>query len=203
MKSALEQTTDVPSSWCADLQGWHSTDPIFARLIEEVKPKRIIEVGSWKGASAIHMAGLTKPLGTCIYCVDTWLGGVDHMLSYSPIDHIPKKEGYPQLYYQFLHNVRESGHADRIFPIPNSSPNGARYLKAKGIKADLIYIDGSHEAMDVMADIVLYRECLEEGGIMFGDDFAFPGVAQAVTQWLTQNPHRNGFVEDSGFWIIK
>lgn len=203
MKSALEQITDIPEKWEVDLQGWHSTDPIFKKLINEVRPKRIIEVGSWKGASALHMASLTKELQTCIYCVDTWLGGVDHLLSEKPQDHIPKKEGYPQLYYQFLHNVKESGFGERIFPIPASSCAAAIYLKQKGIKADLIYIDGDHTTHGCLLDIILYQDCLAEGGVMFGDDWAWPTVRSAVTQYLEKKPHKKGFVEDSGHWIIK
>lgn len=203
MKSALEQLTNVPEKWEVDLQGWHSTDPIFKRLIDEVRPNRIIEVGSWKGASAIHMASLTKELGTCIYCVDTWLGGVDHMLSSLQQDRIPRKEGYPHLYYQFLHNVKESGYGDRIFPIQNTSTNVARFLKAQAFQADLIYIDGDHTHEGCLLDIIMYFDLLREGGVMFGDDWSFPGVEKAVKQYLQNKPERQGFVEDSGFWIIK
>lgn len=203
MKSALEQITNVPEKWSVDLQGWNSTAPIFEKLISELKPKRIIEVGSWKGASALHMASLTKDTGACIYCVDTWLGGVDHLMSDLPQDHIPKLEGYPQLYYQFLHNVKESGFGDRIFPVPASSSAAAVYLKEKGIRAELIYIDGDHTTPGCLLDILLYQECLSEGGVMFGDDYGFPTVAAAVQQYLAKRPNKQGFVEDSGHWIIK
>ena len=40
----------------ADLQGWGSTSGVFKKYFDIVNPKLVIEVGSWKGASAIHMA---------------------------------------------------------------------------------------------------------------------------------------------------
>jgi hypothetical protein len=38
-----------------DVQGWGSTHPIFHILIDAIRPATIVELGSWKGASAIHM----------------------------------------------------------------------------------------------------------------------------------------------------
>lgn len=48
--------------------------PIFRYVISQLKPKLIIEVGTWKGASAVHMAELCKEYeidGAEIVCVDT------------------------------------------------------------------------------------------------------------------------------------
>lgn len=206
MKSALDQITDCKPIG-VDLQGWHSQDPIFQTIIDQVRPKRIIEVGSWKGASAVHMADLTRDLGTCIYCVDTWLGGVDHLLAndagIKPAEnHIQRLDGYPQLYHQFLHNVRESGHGDRIFPLPQTSTNGARYLRAKGIAAELIYLDGSHEFEDVALDILMYLPLLAPGGVLLGDDWSFPGVQKAVVNFLGKKPEYAGEREGE-FWTLR
>lgn len=43
-----------------DMQGWSSTDPVFEEIIQQLKPRKIVEVGTWKGGSAIHMAELCK-----------------------------------------------------------------------------------------------------------------------------------------------
>jgi len=39
-----------------DLQTWTSNDPIFRRTIKECRPSVLIEVGVWKGATAIRWA---------------------------------------------------------------------------------------------------------------------------------------------------
>src|SRR5690349_3453691 len=64
------------SRYQRDITGWQSTHPWFAQIIGQVKPERILEVGTWKGASAIHMAQLAKQVNprAQVLCVDTWLG---------------------------------------------------------------------------------------------------------------------------------
>lgn len=192
-----------------DQQGWHSEHPVFKRLIKESLPNIIVEVGSWKGASAIHMAEITIPWdGQCepptkIYCIDTWLGGIDHELHQEVETSVLQRDhGYPRLYFQFLANVYRAGFKDRIIPIPQTSVNGARYLKAHNIVADLIYIDGSHEYPDALIDIDNYWHLLRPGGIMFGDDLGFEGVAKSVGEFCTHTGVTCEVVAQN-FWVLR
>lgn len=189
-----------------DLQGWHSTDPVFQRLIGEVRPNLIIEVGTWKGASATQMAHLTKTIGleTEIVCVDTWLGAIEFLASdEDPTRSLKLKNGYPSIYYTFLANVVLSGHSDVITPFAQTSINGARWFSAQGTQADLIYIDASHEEADVLADLEAYWPSVRPGGVMFGDDFsaAWPSVIRAVRGFA----QRRGLTlqDDNEFWILR
>ncbi len=186
-----------------DRQGWHSDHPIFKKLIDEIKPQTIIEVGTWKGASAIHMAGLAPEAK--IYCVDTWFGGIDHDVNQEVATSvIPRDDhGYPHLYHQFLANVARAGHQSRIVPIVQTSVNGARLLAAHGIKADLIYVDGSHEFPDALIDMDNYWNlCLRPGGVMFGDDMGFPGVSQSVAKFATHTGETVEVVAQN-FWMFR
>lgn len=159
-----------------DYQGWNSNSPVFGKLIKETSPKTIIEVGTWKGMSAIEMANACDllSLDTKIYCVDTWLGALEFWdeLSHTSERNLFLKNGYPQVYYQFISNVIHKGHQNRIIPLPQTSLIGARYLKRKGITAELIYIDGSHDWEDVIMDMNSYWDILSPGGVMFGDDYS-------------------------------
>ena len=67
----------------ADLQGWNSDHPVLPHLIRQLRLPRIIEVGTWKGRSAIKMALASKVIGlhTEIICVDTFLGSAEHWLA--------------------------------------------------------------------------------------------------------------------------
>ncbi|XP_050236049.1 uncharacterized protein LOC126686069 isoform X2 [Mercurialis annua] len=58
------------------LKGWGSYGDVFSNLIQKVKPKVIIEVGTFLGASSLHMAELTRRLGleTQILCIDDFRG---------------------------------------------------------------------------------------------------------------------------------
>ncbi len=198
----LVQTTDgLPPD--VDWQGWNSTRPIFAELIEAHQPKLIVEVGTWKGCSAAHMAHLAPDAE--IYCIDTWQGGIDHVLSDKPQDAIPKDEfGSPRLYHQFLRNVSSNGSADRIHPIIQTSINGAKLLAHFGMSADMIYIDGSHEYADAYADLCAYWPLVAPGGVMFGDDFrAFPGVFAAVIRFAHEQNLGVKESADHNFWILR
>ena len=125
-----------------DLQGWHGDHPIFAELIDKIKPKVILEVGSWKGQSAITMAKALKNLGifdTRIYCIDTWLGS-EEMMTRRPEDKerdLRLVNGYPTIYNQFLSNIIQTGVFDLITAVPNTSVIGARVVP----NGDLIYVD--------------------------------------------------------------
>lgn len=174
-----------------DPQGWGSNHPIFRTLVAELRPKLIVEVGSWKGASAIHLAGLAREFGLdCpVVCIDTWLGSSEHILGERPAwrESLRSLHGFPQLYYTFLGNVVRAGHANRIIPLPCPSDTGAIVLRAKGLAADLIYIDAAHEEAAVYRDLADYWPLLAPGGALVGDDFAnYPGVRAAALRFALE-----------------
>ena len=187
-----------------DLQGWNSDHPIFDKLVDEIEPKVIVEVGSWKGRSVAHWAAATVALETEIFAVDTWLGGTEHHLSDLAHDDRKLDEcGSPTLYHQFLRNFVGKPEASRIHPLQQTSQNGARILRHFGVQADIIYIDGSHEYEDVYSDLIAYAPLLAAGGRMFGDDFrAFPGVFAAVIRYAHERGHNIQEV-DHNFWILR
>ena len=53
-------------------------------------------------------------------------------------------------------------------------------LKAYDVKADLIFIDAAHGYKDVVAAIESYLPLLSERGVIFGDDYQFEPLANAV-----------------------
>lgn len=167
-----------------EVQGWNSTHPAFAEVIGEVRPKTIIEVGSWRGASAIHMARLAPEAK--IYCVDTWLGSFEHIK-----DGWIQFGGRPNLYNQFLENIDHLG--EHVTPICLPSNIAAKVFAHKKMTADLVYIDGSHEYEDVKADLKNYWPLVNSGGVMFGDDWDWPDVRKAVEEFGTPRIHGNKF----------
>ena len=183
-----------------DVAGWGSDHAIFRELIAELRPRLIIEVGTWKGASALHMAAICDALDieTRILCVDTWLGAYEFIGAIGARD-LQSVYGWPGIYYQFLSNVVQSGQQRRIIPFPQTSLIASRYLWHHQIKADLIYIDGSHDADDVSADIRAYWPLLRKGGVLFGDDYeSFDGVRRAVDA--------SGLaftLQDGRYWVMR
>lgn len=190
-----------------DLQGWNGSSGIFHDLVSKIRPITIIEVGSWKGLSAVTMGKAVKNLelnNTKIHCVDTWLGAVEFWghLADTPERNLLLKNGYPQIYYQFLSNVLHSGLTDVIIPFPNTSSIAANYFKTINMRAQMIYIDASHEEQDVYNDMIAYFALLDNGGVIFGDDFNnWIGVQNAVKRFSNDAQIRYEVVENN-FWVI-
>ena len=65
----------------ADYQGWNWDSEVFEQFVNETQANTVIECGTWKGMSTmkLHKAlqKLNKPFQ--LVCVDTWLGGIEHM----------------------------------------------------------------------------------------------------------------------------
>lgn len=189
--------------WDLDLDGWNGNKPIFDELIAEVRPSMIIEVGAWKGQSTIHMAKAIQSLGLdChITTVDTWLGALEFVDAGGNRD-LMMKNGYPQVYYQFLSNVVRSGVQEFITPLPTTSLIAADWFAKNSTIADLIYIDASHEYRDVLLDLEGYWPLVRDGGLLFGDDYigSWPGVVDAVDEFFASI---NVEVKDQdGFWVV-
>lgn len=163
--------------------------PIYEKCIDLVKPGLVIEVGSFVGESAVHMADVLKRKGkdAAILCVDTWYAGFDHYLGAPEkiVDHF----GRSDLFYRFMANVIERRSQDVIVPFAMDSTNAARVLKWKGILADLIYVDASHEEGDVLRDYDAYWELVRSGGLMLCDDWSgcFPQVIRDGNRFIEKH----------------
>lgn len=181
-----------------DLQGW--MDPNLTTLVQtalEPVPKDIplviIEVGTWKGKSAIMMGNICRDQGfknASIVTVDTWLGAPEfwtHGLNGIERD-LFRVNGYPSVFYTFTKNVKQQGLESIIAPFPISSIQGAHVLTYYQVKADLIYVDAAHEYDAVLADLRAYLPLLKHTGVLCGDDYsnAWPGVMKAVNQFAQE-----------------
>lgn len=78
----------------------------------------------------------------------------------------------------FKANIYE--YKDRIIPIRATSIDGLKILKYLQVKPDMIYIDAGHEFDDVTRDIELALKLFPECKHIFGDDYNWIGVQQAV-----------------------
>ncbi len=124
-------------------------------------PRRVVEIGSFEGRSTLwFLEHLLRHPGSRITCIDTFAGGAEHTAA--------QTEG---LYERFLANLEESGQAQKVEVLRMDSFAGLTQLFASGVRADLVYVDGSHEAPDVLADLVLAFRLLPPGGVVLCDDY--------------------------------
>ena len=164
-------------------EGWGSTHPYFKQYIDQLKPGLIVEVGTWLGGSAIHMARLLRAAGlneSCIICIDTWLGSSEHFMHAEGRRTLKLVNGRATFYDDFMRNVVQHGVQDIILPFSTTSIAAAEVLRECALAPDLIYLDGDHTARGFRADLDLYWEILRPGGCLIGDDFDWEAVQANV-----------------------
>jgi predicted O-methyltransferase YrrM len=71
----------------------------------------------------------------------------------------------------YLSNLKISGFADKVTTITGYSQLELRKLEPQSF--DIIYIDGSHVACDVLSDAVMSWQVLKENGVMIFDDYLY------------------------------
>lgn len=193
------------SKYHNDLSGWGSESPAFSKIFAEYGPRFVIEVGTWKGGSALTMAKLLQNRsGGVILCIDTWLGAIEFWEDQSDptrFQSLNCHHGFPQVYYTFLANVCHAKAQDIIVPFPLHSSSAALWLMRQGIQADAIYIDASHEEDDVYQDLLDYSQVAKKGSILFGDDWLWLGVQNAVKRFAGKNKLTISHIDDK--WVIK
>ncbi len=113
-----------------------------------------LEVGVYEGRSFIWMLEnvLTHPTSR--------LTGLDVFTS-------------DQVQQRWLRNIEKSGQARKVTTIKGYSQIELRMLPVESF--DIIYVDGSHSADDVLADAIQSWALLKVGGIVVFDDYTWDG----------------------------
>jgi capsular polysaccharide biosynthesis protein/predicted O-methyltransferase YrrM len=159
----------------------------FKVLVERFRPSTIIEVGSWKGHSANFIADQCKLAGipARILCIDTFLGSVEHWHLPEARVQLFRESGRPTILERFLGNTIASGNDGIVFPLTLDSNNAAQLLAQWEFRADMIFIDAAHDPVGVTADLTAFYPLLAEGGVMFGDDYQYEPLANAVHEFAS------------------
>jgi predicted O-methyltransferase YrrM len=134
--------------------------PYWLNLFEktDLRSKNIqaLEIGSWEGLSS-YFTLKTLPNAKLI-CVDTWEGSDEHA----------KQDVLNSVEQNFDANT--SNYKDRLSKFKGTSYRFFENYKNPE-KFDLIYVDGSHHADDVMIDALKGFQLLDTGGVMIFDDY--------------------------------
>ncbi|GAV84398.1 Methyltransf_24 domain-containing protein, partial [Cephalotus follicularis] len=185
------------------IKGWGSNGVVFRHLIQKVKPRVIIEVGTFLGASALHMANLTRELGlqTQILCVDDFRGWPGFRRK---VKDIKMLNGDVLLMYQFMQNVIHLNMTRWVLPLPFSSVSALQKLCEVGVWGDLIEIDGGHDFNTAWSDINRAYRILRPGGVIFGHDYFTSADSRGVRRAVNLFAQLNGLniQIDGQHWVI-
>jgi predicted O-methyltransferase YrrM len=178
---ALGTTSDIPvvlhpvalKHWFNQVSSYQADIIALSMLCRLIKPKKIFEIGTLYGSSALQMA-LNAPEAE-VFTLD--LEGPAH-LSTTEIDRRLVAEGQKKrLVFAGMpeeQRIKALTGDSAIFdfgPFENS--------------IDLFYIDGAHSYEYVKNDTMKALRCVREGGIIAWHDYGRCGV-NGVSKWLNQ-----------------
>lgn len=142
---------------------------IWTALLDAGQYVSILEIGSYEGNSTSFMienCGKKHPVH--IVCIDTWGGSDEHVAFDHDMNAVERR---------FDHNIQVAAskvdHEINVSKIKSTSYDGCAQLISQRLHNafDLIYIDGSHTAKDVLTDAVMAFPLLKVGGLMVFDDY--------------------------------
>jgi len=164
---------------------WFSATQIYKRQVERARNRSVfVEVGAWKGRSALFMAVEIANSGKKIefYSVDHWLGS-DETAHDGDEDVTAGR-----LYETFLANIEPV--KNYVRPIRGHSVDVARQFPDGSL--DFIYLDAGHTYLDLKADLEAWWPKLKANCDIAGDDWCFDdekrnelGVQRAVKEFFS------------------
>lgn len=182
----------------------------FSDLVTLSRPENILEIGSWHGASIIRFLSESKALGlnTKAVCIDTWLGNLEHWMSWCDgewaFDQLLVEAGEPQFLRSFKENLEVFGFSKQVSIIRAPSEIGLKFLRTSNASAkfDLIYVDGDHSTKVVLSDLRLSLPLLAQSptSLLSGDDWSWKTVRRALAIFCAPRQLRV-YVKD-GSWVI-
>lgn len=148
-------------------EDWFSNHiPAWNKIIKGLQPRRILEIGSYEGRATTYLIRTCTGFGPLhITCVDTWDGSVDLPST--------RMAGVERRFDRNVSQALTLAAATVDFrKRKQDSTQALSGFVAEGSELfDLIYIDGSHTAPDVLTDAVLAFQLLRVGGVMIFDDY--------------------------------
>ncbi len=135
-------------------------------------PETVIEIGVFTGYFTVNLTAIVAPQRPTYkhYAIDPF-----EIYPEFPGDEISKA------YTDFKNNLNVCPYSKHIEFMHKRSYDALIDLTLRGVKADLIYVDGNHTAPGVLQDMVLGFELLKPGAIMLCDDSTSWGHDKKLT----------------------
>jgi predicted O-methyltransferase YrrM len=150
-------------------QDWFKWGPPLFRAVFGIIPakRRFLEIGCYEGRSTVWLIENGLDSGGIITCIDTWQGGEEHD-SKTMWD-------VEQRFHENIRKVQTLDLTKKVNVYKQTSTKGLAHLiwnmPSPLELMDLIYIDGSHQAPDVLTDACMAWQILKVGGVIVFDDY--------------------------------
>jgi len=139
------------------LSAWLEHAPFVFWLVDTLKPRSVVELGTHNGFSFLSMCQAAKATGlrTQIYAIDTWEGD-EHAGFYSSEIH------------DLLKSELQAQYPDIGVMIQSRFDDARPQFKDGSI--DLLHIDGRHRYEDVAEDFETWKSALSDRGVVLFHD---------------------------------
>ena len=178
MELVLQRFSHGPDSWRGLLQyraeyqngkqgllNPDDRDALFAAALQVPSGGLIVEIGSFRGCSTVHLAAGAK------------LVGARPVVAIDPFR--PNNGGeqlqYPWYWQEFVQTIQRCGLEDMVIPVATYSQYAKGLLTDESV--DLLFIDGDHSADGVMRDYAFYATRVKPGGTILFHDATYPPIA--------------------------
>lgn len=143
----------------SDVTGWQEHIPFAFMLIEMLKPKVFVELGTHKGDSYFAFCQAVESLGidTTCYAVDTWAG--DEQAGYYSGSIFEDIKRYHDLHYEKFSTLLRCTFDEALNKFPSNS-------------IDLVHIDGLHTYEAVKHDFETWLSKMSINGVMLFHDIS-------------------------------
>jgi predicted O-methyltransferase YrrM len=175
------------------IQGWFDFQDIYTQVVQEASDgSKFVEVGSWLGRSAAFMAVEIANSGKKIdfYAVDTWRGSAEHT------GVVAKNGG--SVREIFDSNMERGGVGQIVKPVEAPSVEAAERFADGSL--DFVFVDASHDFVNVFADVRAWYPKVKPGGVIAGHDIGWGGLLAAVQQRV---PARSIKERVTSWWFRK
>jgi Predicted O-methyltransferase len=142
---------------------WHGEQVLD--LLDIHRPRVCVELGTWKGCSAIAVARLVRKWGGNVTCVDVW-EQENVMGDFTPVT-----------ISECMRNMAAAGVSASVRLLPARTTHAARHWHGW---IDYLYVDAGHSFEDCTQDLELWWPHVRVGGLIAGDDYGDP--RQGVTE---------------------
>jgi predicted O-methyltransferase YrrM len=160
---------------------------LYGLAAEATETRRVLEIGSYVGASSCYLAAALSMHDGRLYCVDTWAN-----------ETMP--DGVRNTFDEFTANTR--GVASTITTIRKRSD--AIAASDFPLPFDLIFIDADHSYAAVKGDFEKVHEWIRDGGTLaFHDTTYFEGVSRVLGEILATGQWQMAGNVDSLTWLRK
>jgi predicted O-methyltransferase YrrM len=151
-----------------NLHVWHQV----LRPLAHAPDLRFLEVGSWEGRSTCWLLdNILTDASATLTCIDTFEGNEEHQRAGAALESVQAR---------FDANVVRTGAGAKVTRIVGRSQDVLRTLPRDAY--DLLYVDGSHVASDVLEDIVLGWGLVKVKGLIVLDDYEWTELTPGSTR---------------------